>query len=280
MRRRAYEVLDAALEVGVRYFDAARSYGNAEAFLASWLDARSLGPDDVTVGSKWGYTYSAGWRVDADVHEVKDHSLPALRRQHAESRGLVGERLALYQVHSATLESGVLEDRDVLDELARLRDDGLMVGLGVSGPRQADTIRRGLGISGANPFQAVQATWNLLEPSAGSALAEAHEAGWGVIVKEAMANGRLGPRGEEPISGTMSQIALDHGVGVDAVAIAAALGNVWADVVLSGAVTPAQVRENAAAIGVTLTGSETEALEGFSEDAEAYWPRRAQLPWT
>src|SRR5580693_3392224 len=49
---------------GERYFDAARSYGLAEEFLGSWLAARGLGRADVTVGSKWGYTYTAGWRVD------------------------------------------------------------------------------------------------------------------------------------------------------------------------------------------------------------------------
>jgi aryl-alcohol dehydrogenase-like predicted oxidoreductase len=48
-------VLDAAYEDGVRAFDAARSYGRAEAFLASWLERRELGPGDVRVSSKWGY---------------------------------------------------------------------------------------------------------------------------------------------------------------------------------------------------------------------------------
>ncbi|MBV9415844.1 MAG: aldo/keto reductase, partial [Solirubrobacterales bacterium] len=37
MERAAHEALDAAYEAGVRYFDAARSYGKAEAFLGSWL---------------------------------------------------------------------------------------------------------------------------------------------------------------------------------------------------------------------------------------------------
>src|SRR5258707_253682 len=59
MERHAHEVLDAAYEGGVRYFDAARSYGRAEAFLGSWLGRRGLSRDDVTVGSKWGYTYTA-----------------------------------------------------------------------------------------------------------------------------------------------------------------------------------------------------------------------------
>ena len=113
---RAHEVLDAAYEAGVRYFDAARSYGRAEEFLAHWLKARRIPADAVTVGSKWGYTYVGQWRTDAPVHEVKDHSLQMLRRQIAESRELLGDHLDLYQIHSATLESGVLDDESVLRE--------------------------------------------------------------------------------------------------------------------------------------------------------------------
>ena len=52
MERAAHAVLDAAYAGGVRYFDAARSYGKAEAFLASWLEQRGPGRDQVTVGSK------------------------------------------------------------------------------------------------------------------------------------------------------------------------------------------------------------------------------------
>ena len=52
METRAHAVLDAAWEAGVRYFDAARSYGRAEAFLASWLESRQIFPSSVTIGSK------------------------------------------------------------------------------------------------------------------------------------------------------------------------------------------------------------------------------------
>ena len=93
MERAAHDVLDAAYAGGVRYFDAARSYGKAEAFLASWLQARGLGRDDVTVGSKWGYTYTAEWRTDAEVNEVKDLSAATFRRQLAETRELLGDHL-------------------------------------------------------------------------------------------------------------------------------------------------------------------------------------------
>jgi aryl-alcohol dehydrogenase-like predicted oxidoreductase len=200
MRAHAHAVLDAAAAAGVRYLDAARSYGEAEAFLADWLAARRIVPGSIGVGSKWGYEYTAGWRVDAATHEVKEHSLARLERQLAESRARLGAHLALYQIHSATLESGVLEDRAVLARLARLRAAGVAIGLSLSGPRQAATLQRALAIAidGAPLFGAVQATWNLLEPSAGAALAAAHAAGLGIIVKEALANGRLTARNGAP----------------------------------------------------------------------------------
>ena len=262
LERRSHQVLDAAYDAGIRYFDAARSYGFAEQFLASWLRGRGLTPNDVTVGSKWGYAYVGDWRVDAKVHEVKDHSLSALRRQYGESRALLSDFLDLYQIHSATLESGVLEDRAVVAELNRLRAGGLVIGLSVSGPRQTEVIERALTVEvdGVNPFQSVQATWNLLEPSAGPALREAHDAGWAVIVKEALANGRLADRDQQ--------------------ALAAVLANPWADVVLSGAVTRDQVMSNVQALRTRLTDAELAGLAKLAEPREQYWSERSQLHWT
>src|SRR6185437_6107039 len=108
LRRRAYEVLDAAYAAGIRYVDAARSYGRAEEFLAGWLAAHPEA-GDVEIGSKWGYRYVGDWRLDAEVHEVKDHSLAAFTEQLAQTRAWLGDRLSVYHVHSATLETGVLE---------------------------------------------------------------------------------------------------------------------------------------------------------------------------
>ena len=282
LERRCHQVLDAAYDHGVRYLDAARSYGRAEEFLASWLDARRLDPDEVTVGSKWGYTYVGDWRMDAETHEVKDHSLAALTRQLAETRALLGDHLDLYQVHSATLDSGVLEDPAVLAELARLRDEGVVIGLSSSGPGQAATIRRALEVTadGVGPFACVQAPWNLLEPSAGPALAEASAAGWGVIVKEAVANGRLTSHGQGPAAAALGRVAARHGAGVDAVALAAVLANPWTDVVLSGAVTPAQLEANLAALRVELTPDDLDELAILAEPPERYWQERAGLSWS
>jgi aryl-alcohol dehydrogenase-like predicted oxidoreductase len=278
LRERAFEVLDTAFEVGIRYVDAARSYGRAEEFLSSWLQLRYVPPGELTVGSKWGYTYTAGWRLDAPVNEVKDHSLETFERQWTESFDLLGDRLNLYQIHSATLESGVLEDTSVMRALAGLREADVVAGLTVSGPDQADTIRRALDVrvDGVSPFGTVQATWNLLEPSCGPALAEAHEAGWGVLVKEAVANGRLAGL-DAPASVVTTAARL--GVSPDAVSIAVALAQPWVDVVLSGAVTPGQVRSNAAASTLDLSADEVAELSTLAEPPGTYWASRAALAW-
>ncbi|MDP9203607.1 MAG: aldo/keto reductase, partial [Gemmatimonadota bacterium] len=100
MELRAHVVLDAAFDAGIRYVDAARSYGRAEEFLASWLRKREIPPGEVFIASKWGYTYTAGWSTSATQHEVKDHSLASFERQLAESVERLGRHLSLYQIHS------------------------------------------------------------------------------------------------------------------------------------------------------------------------------------
>jgi aryl-alcohol dehydrogenase-like predicted oxidoreductase len=288
LRRRSHAVLDAAWAGGVRYIDAARSYGRAEEFLASWIAARGIAPGELTVGSKWGYRYTAGWSARADVHEVKDHSLAALREQLAESRRHLGAHLRLYQIHSATLESGVLDDARVLDELARLRDNGVIVGLSVSGPRQADTIARGLAVErgGVRLFGCVQATWNVLEPSAGEMLAQAHAAGVGVIVKEALANGRLAGRADAgagpyaDVQRVLGDEAQRLGVGTDALALAAALAQPWADCVLSGAVCVEHMEANLAALRIVVPAGVRERLRVLAVVPGEYWARRAVAVWT
>ncbi|NCC34805.1 MAG: aldo/keto reductase [Chloroflexia bacterium] len=281
MRQRTYAVLDAAWAAGVRYFDAARSYGRAEDFLGGWLHARQFDPATVTVGSKWGYTYTANWQVQAEAHEVKAHELDVFERQLRESQVLLTPYFNLYQIHSATLESGVLTNLPVLTALARLKEQGVVIGLSVSGPRQAEVIRQALAvvIDGVHLFQSVQATWNLLETSAGPALAEAHAAGVGVIVKEALANGRLTDRNADPALALLDQVCAECGATRDALALAAAMAQPWADVVLSGAASVAHVQANLRASDVVYPDAAASALAALVESPDAYWATRARMPW-
>jgi len=118
---------------------------------------------------------------EGEAHEVKTHTLAQLRRQLAETVALLPS-IRLYQIHSATLTSGVLDNAEVLDALAALRDGTLVPGLprvvpglSVSHP-QPPAIEAATNLSrgGAPLFGEVQATFNLLDQSAGPALAAAH----------------------------------------------------------------------------------------------------------
>ncbi|MFF7858212.1 aldo/keto reductase [Streptomyces sp. NPDC007904] len=277
LRTRTHELLDAAHAQGVRYFDAARSYGRSEEFLADWLRQRP-DIDDVVVGSKWGYTYTAGWSTDAERHEVKDHSLAAYGRQRAETEALLGNRLDLYQIHSVTPDSPALTDKELHARLADAAAQGLTVGFSTSGPAQADAIRAALAVTvGGEPlFRTVQSTYNVLEASAAPALAEAHDAGLTVIVKEGMANGRLAaPHAPE----ALRAVAEETGLGCDAVALAVVLRQPWAGVVLSGAATTAQLASNLHAAAVDLSDDHLARLATLTEDPHTYWERRGRLPW-
>jgi aryl-alcohol dehydrogenase-like predicted oxidoreductase len=285
MEERTHIVLDTAWAAGVRYFDAARSYGRAEAFLGSWLASRSIPPSDVVVGSKWGYTYTADWQVEADKHEVKDHSLPVLVRQIQESRNTLSGYLNIYQVHSATEESGILENMDVLKALAELRNQGLTIGLSLSGPNQAETLRAAMKIEfdGEPLFRSVQATWNLLSKEAGPALADAHQAGIGVIIKEALANGRLTDRNDEPAFESkkklLVRVANEINSTIDALAISAAVAQSWSDVVLSGAATVDHLQSNMKAIDIAWDPELEHRLAPLVESPQEYWDIRSRLDW-
>ncbi|MFT3695674.1 MAG: aldo/keto reductase [Kofleriaceae bacterium] len=257
MEAHCHAVLDAAYAHGIRWFDAARSYGRAEEFLSRWIASRGV---QVTVSSKWGYRYTADWQVEATHHEIKDHSLAALDRQIAESRALLA--LDLYEIHSVTPDSPVLDDAAVIDRLASLRDGGLPIGLSLSGPHQRAVLERALEISvGGTPlFSTVQATWNLYERSVEPALIAAKARGLRVMIKEALANGRL-----------MSDARL--GPHPDRTALGVALGKSFVDVVLSGAASVAQLESNVLAVPLA---------DDFAELAIApdrYWSERSRLPW-
>jgi aryl-alcohol dehydrogenase-like predicted oxidoreductase len=170
----------------------------------------------------------------------------------------------------------VLVDPSVQERLGELRDGGTAMGASVSGPRQAELIDRliGLQVNGRRLFDWVQATWNLLERSAGPALQRAHDAGLRVIIKEGLANGRLSARGDVV---ALHEEAARVGTTPDALALAAIVRQPFADVVLSGAAAVTHLRSNLLALqhfAANLT------LANVTQDPESYWNFRTHLKWT
>ncbi|BAJ75365.1 predicted oxidoreductase [Microbacterium testaceum StLB037] len=270
MCARTHALLDEAWALGIRYVDAARSYGYAERFLGSWLTAHPERRAALTIGSKWGYEYVGGWRMDATVHERKEHSAAMLEKQWLETLAALGSAPDLYLIHSVTPDSPALGDSAVLGRLREIAADGVRVGISTSGPRQGDVIDEARQLADS-PFSVVQATWNLREQAAAPALARAHAAGWTVVVKEALAGGELAR--PEPDSHLADFAAGRDGASL---ALGVARAQPWADIVLSGAATIPQLRRGAAA---TAREIDAETLGRWASDPEEYWRRRAARPW-
>jgi aryl-alcohol dehydrogenase-like predicted oxidoreductase len=280
-RDNTFRTLDAAVAAGIDWIDTARSYGRAEEFVGQWWRERAAAdPDWVerapTLSSKWGYEYVGNWDPSAAVHEVKDHSLQRFEQQLARTRATL-PRLQLYQVHSLTVDSPLWHDGPLLDALARLRDSGVAVGFSASGPRQAESILRALDVSraGAPLFSAVQATWNLLETSAGDALALASRRELTVIVKESLANGRLVT---DPPAGLLT-VSSRLGADPDAAALAAVAAQPWVDRVLLGPAGPQQLAANLRARELVIGGQDLAALGSLAMNPEEYWADRSALDW-
>jgi aryl-alcohol dehydrogenase-like predicted oxidoreductase len=177
-----------------------------------------------------------------------------------------------------TPDSPALIDKELHAKLAEAAAQGLSIGFSTSGPAQADAIRAALAVTvdGEPLFRTVQSTYNVLETSAAPALAEAHDAGLTVIVKEGMANGRLAaPHAPD----ALRAVAAETSLGCDAVALALILRQPWAGVVLSGAATANQLASNLHAAVVDLDDDQLSRLAVLVEEPRAYWERRGELPW-
>ncbi|MBB3697879.1 aldo/keto reductase [Flammeovirga yaeyamensis] len=283
MQQRCVDMLDLAYEKGIRYFDAARSYGKAEQFLNKWIGAHP--EQQAVIGSKWGYEYTAEWNVTAEHHEIKNHNLQLLKKQWGESVDLLHDHLDIYHIHSATLSSAVLNNEEVIEQLWNIKNEGVIVGLSLSGTQQADTLEKALEIQrdGVHLFQSVQATYNILERSAAKMLQEAKYQGWGVIIKEVFANGRLTSRNSDPAFESSKQklqfIAQKHNVNIDAIAMAFVLSQPWVSVALSGATTKEMLESNLQGVGLQLDLMDFQMLDEIQEEAEVYWETRSELEW-
>jgi aryl-alcohol dehydrogenase-like predicted oxidoreductase len=271
MESRVHELLDTAWALGIRYLDAARSYGRAEEFLGTWLAAHPDRRVSLTIGSKWGYEYVGDWDPAAELHERKEHTLAMFDRQWPETLAALGGAPDFYLIHSVTPESPALADRALLQRIGEIRDTGVRVGISTSGPHQAEVIDRARDEHGGL-FSVVQSTWNLFEPSAAPALARAHEAGWTVVLKEVLANGWLS---DVHAPAAVRDTARAASLTVDEYAFAVARRREWADIVLSGAATDDQLRrgvERSAPAGALR-------MPSFAVDPESYWARRSALAW-
>ncbi len=233
------------------------------------------------VGSKWGYEYLADWKIDTDVHERKDRSATFLKQQWVETRLNLGKNIDLYQIHSVTPDSNVLNDREVLDELKKIKNAGVEIGISTSGPGQEEVIRKLIDINKMEKiFSFVQCTINILEQSCQVALMEASENGINVIAKEIFANGRLSSENfifhqNEVLK--FKNLAADLNLSLEELSLIWAFQQKYLKIILTGASTVEQLQSNI----IALSKAEL-AIPDLSEmgiSTESYWSSRKSLEW-
>src|SRR5690606_748387 len=185
--------IENAYKSGIRHFDTSPGYGIAESLLIDWLKEKK--DPSITVSTKWGYTYVADFDPNATEHEVKEHSIDKLKEQWTVSRKLL-PYLKIYQIHSATLESRVLENSEVLSRLHSIKKSHkIHIGLSTTGDNQVEVLQKAMDIfiEGEQLFQSFQCTYNILEQSIKKIKNKLYHLEDRLIMKEAMANGRLIP---------------------------------------------------------------------------------------
>jgi aryl-alcohol dehydrogenase-like predicted oxidoreductase len=239
----------------------------------------------IQVATKWGYTYTANFDANAKVHEVKEHSLAKLKEQWNVSKALL-PYLKVYQIHSATIETGVLENRAVLEQLAFLKSEHkLEIGITTTGANQLEVIKKALDVSvnGINLFDAFQVTYNVLDQSLMTIYNALISEGKTIIIKEALANGRLFRNKKYPdydqLYTTLESLARKYNVGVDVIALSFCKSTIANSMVLSGASNKEHLESNLKMNTVTLLEEELTELKTFRIEATNYWQERKQLTW-
>ena len=282
-KKQSFNVLEEAYNLGIRYFDTAPGYGLAEELLLEWLQTKK--DNSIEVATKWGYTYTANFDTNATVHEIKEHSLAKLKEQWTFSKQLL-PYLKVYQIHSATLETGVLENTQVLEHLAFLKKEhNLKIGLTTTGTNQVEVIRKALNILVDNEsiFDVFQVTYNFLDQSLQEISEELINKNKSIVIKEALANGRVFKNENYPnynkMYTTLENLAKKHNVGVDAISLKYCEQTIPGSIVLSGASNSNQLKENLKINTFSLSNNEIEILNALKISPEAYWKERKQLTW-
>ena len=282
-KKNSFSVLETAYNKGIRYFDTAPGYGLAEALVVEWLQTKN--DTSIQIATKWGYTYTANFDENAIVHEVKEHSLAKLNAQWNFSKQLL-PYLKVYQIHSATIATGVLENQAVLEQLSSLKKEHhLTIGLTTTGENQVEVLKRALDvhIEGTQVFDLFQVTYNCLEQSLQKISQELIQQEKTIVIKEALANGRIFKNKNYQqyslLYKTLANLAQKYEVGIDAISLKYCAQKIPKSTILSGASTIRQLQENLKADTFMLSRKDLTLLDAFKTPAHYYWSERKKLTW-
>jgi len=195
-------------------------------------------------------------------------------------------RLSSYQIHSTTFETGVLKNEKVLNRLAELKaNHGLIIGITVTGANQVEVLKKALDVEveGVPLFDLFQGTYNVFDQSLAAISKELAAQNKRLVIKEALANGRVFPNEKYPhyanIYRTLQILAEKYEVGLDAIALRFCMDSISPFRVLSGAATQQHLSDNLKANNFKLEATDIEILKKAAISSEEYWKERKLLAW-
>ena len=104
-----------------------------------------------------------------------------------------------------------------------------------------------------------------------------------IVVKEAMANGRIFKNERYPHYNKMYSVLYNlskkHNVGIDAISLKYCEQTIADSIVLSGASNTKQLKENLKMNSFSLSIDDIEVLNSFKTTPESYWIERKKLQW-
>ncbi len=277
------EILEKAYQNGIKYFDTAPGYGMAEELLLDFLQRKN--DKEIEIATKWGYTYMANFNPNAIKHEEKEHSLEKLNEQWEYSQKLF-PFLTTYQIHSATFETGVLENQAILNRLHELKSKyNLKIGITTTGANQVEVIKKALSVQVENQslFDVFQVTYNILDQSVFEVMNQLEKENKRVVIKEAMANGRLFPNDKfteyENLYEVLKKMAQKYQTGIDAIALRFCMDTMQPYSILSGASTMNYLEQNIKSEFFELDFDDINTLKEFAINPADYWKERSDLTW-
>ena len=256
------QVVDAAIDNGINFFDTADLYGGtkSEEFLGRALGKRR---DDVLVATKFGML-----KPPEDSELTGGHPDWVARAADDSLRRLGTDRIDLYWLHAPDADTPI---GDTLEALNRLIDAGKVREIGCSNfsAAQLDEAAAAASERGVRSFAAVQNDYSLMQrdPEA-EVLPACARLGIAFVPYFPLASGLLTgkyQKGQPPPEGTrlaqwgapsddklevvehLDAFATDHGHTITELALSWLAGRPEVASIIAGATKPEQVRANAAA---------------------------------
>jgi aryl-alcohol dehydrogenase-like predicted oxidoreductase len=141
----------------------------------------------------------------------------------------------------------------------------------------------GIEVHDSQLFDTFQVTYNILDQSLLEVADDLIGNGKRIIIKEALANGRIFRNKNYPeyayLYQTLEQMAKKYEVGVDAVALRFCVDSIRPFLVLSGASEDIQIKENLKSNRIKLEEEDINILKDFKITPDSYWSERKQLRW-